>query len=55
MSNLKWYHCPICGQKIFQIDTNARAEGIYVKCKKCKNIIEVRLEPKLEPEPVSVR
>ncbi len=38
-----WYCCPVCGQKIFKIKKDAKACGIEVKCKKCRNIINVSL------------
>lgn len=40
---MNWYKCPICGQKLFQIETGATARGIKIKCKKCRNIIDVSL------------
>lgn len=42
-SELKWYRCPRCGQKLFQISEDAHANGIHVKCKLCKKIIHVNL------------
>lgn len=40
----KWYKCPICGQKILKYEENAKSEKVYIKCKKCKNIIEIKIE-----------
>jgi transcription elongation factor Elf1 len=53
MQQEEWFKCPICGQKILKISHNAQAQGIYIKCKKCKNIIEITV-PNPNPEPVSV-
>ena len=40
---LKWYRCPRCGQKLFQIEEGATAQGIHIKCKLCKKIIKINL------------
>lgn len=40
-----WYCCPHCGQKQFKVTPNAKASGIELKCKKCKEIIKVKIEP----------
>lgn len=45
----RWYKCPICGQKILKISEIAQSKGLYIKCKKCKNEIEIKIEPKKEP------
>lgn len=45
----RWYKCPICGQKILKISKEAQSKGLYIKCKKCKNEIEIKIEPR---EPV---
>lgn len=45
----RWYKCPVCGQKILKISKEAQSRGLYIKCKKCKNEIEIKIEPK---EPV---
>lgn len=36
-----WFICPICGQKLLIIDKAKNIEGVYIKCKKCKQEIEV--------------
>lgn len=38
-----WYCCPRCNQKLFKCAPGARARGIQIKCKKCRNIINVSL------------
>lgn len=35
-----WYRCK-CGQKILMYDNNSNSYGIYIKCKKCKDIVEI--------------
>ena len=40
-----WYCCKICGQKIFKVKENACVNGIEYKCKKCKNLIDIKIEP----------
>lgn len=48
---LEWYHCPYDGYKLCQIDPKEHIRGVYLKCKKCGNIIEIKNEIKLEPKP----
>lgn len=36
-----WYKCPVCGQKIAQIDDSKSIEGVYVWCKKHKGEVEI--------------
>ena len=40
-----WYCCPTCGQKLFRVTQDAYAQGIEFKCKKCKEIVKVKIEP----------
>lgn len=42
----KWYLCPCCGKKLFMIAKDAVVKGVTIKCKQCKNLILVSLEPK---------
>lgn len=39
----KWYQCPKCGTKLLIYDNAAQSRGIYIKCKNCKNEIEVKI------------
>lgn len=41
--NRTWYHCPKCGQKICMASSNASGKEIFIKCKKCKSEIEIRI------------
>lgn len=42
---IKWYKCPICGQKALRIDDTKNISGVFTKCKKCKQEYEVRNIP----------
>ena len=42
---MTWYQCPECGQKLFMIHPQAIIKGMEIKCKKCRQIIKVSLEP----------
>lgn len=37
---LIWFHCPVCGQKLCKVAPGAK--GVYLKCKKCRNEVEVK-------------
>lgn len=39
----EWYCCRKCGQRLFKIIPGARANGIMYKCKRCREIIEIRI------------
>lgn len=39
----KWYRCPVCGTKLLIYDNTAKIDGgIFIKCKCCKNEIEIK-------------
>lgn len=40
-----WYQCSKCGQKLFRINKDSVVHGIEVKCKKCRHVIEINIEP----------
>lgn len=42
---MDWYKCPECGQKLFKIAPGAVIKGVEMKCKQCRKIINVSLEP----------
>lgn len=45
----KWYFCPHCGQKIAKYDPlEAICYAVYVKCKQCGNIVEIRYKKPLD-------
>lgn len=39
----KWYKCPKCAANLLIYDNTAKANGVYIKCKNCKNEIEIRI------------
>ena len=43
----KWFICPVCGQKILKISEKAVASGLFWKCKKCGNVVEIKIEKSL--------
>lgn len=39
----KWYKCPLCGCKLAKYDPlEAICSGVYIKCRQCKEIIEIK-------------
>lgn len=42
---IKWYKCPICGKKALRIDDTKHIEGVFTKCKLCKQDIEIKNDP----------
>lgn len=38
-----WFTCPCCGQKICQFADGAISMQVFIKCKKCGNEIELRI------------
>lgn len=40
----EWYRCPKCNKKLLQYDyVKGKSEGLYIKCKSCKQIIEIKI------------
>nr|DAZ69353.1 MAG TPA: Transcription initiation factor IIE, alpha FINGER, Transcription [Caudoviricetes sp.] len=39
----KWYECPVCQKKLLIYDNTAKSSGVFIKCKTCKNEIEIRI------------
>ena len=39
----EWFHCPICNTKLAVFDNAAQSNGVFVKCKTCKNEIEIKI------------
>jgi hypothetical protein len=50
---LEWVLCPICGTKLGKRDpnNNVKHTGIYIDCKRCKNLIELGKVPMPVPVP----
>lgn len=42
---MNWFLCPLCRQKLFMVEDGAIIRGVVMKCKKCRQIIKVSLEP----------
>lgn len=43
----KWFICPYCGGKILQYeDTKAFSKETFIKCKKCKKEVEIKIGTK---------
>jgi len=40
----RWFRCPFCGKKLFYYDNTAYCEGVYMMCKQCREIIEIRIK-----------
>jgi transcription elongation factor Elf1 len=39
-----WFCCPKCGKKLFKVNEKAVAHGLSIKCKSCKNTIQINIE-----------
>lgn len=39
----KWFRCPKCGQKLLKYKEDAESKKVYLKCKRCKNEIEIKI------------
>lgn len=46
MERRLWYVCPICGKKLIRFRPGGSAQGIFLRCKHCKNEIEIKIEKK---------
>nr|DAH61793.1 MAG TPA: zinc-ribbon domain protein [Caudoviricetes sp.] len=38
-----WYKCPYCGTNLALADNTARCNGVFIKCKTCKQEIEINI------------
>lgn len=46
----KWFKCPNCGKKILIYDEiKGESQGLYIKCKSCKKVIEIVVKRAKEP------
>ena len=39
----EWFKCPFCGKNIVIYDNTARSSGVFLKCKNCKNEVEIKI------------
>ena len=40
---LVWVCCPLCGQRLMQARAAACAHGLYIKCRRCRAVVEIQL------------
>lgn len=40
----KWFTCPHCGRRLVQYEEDGKSEKIYLKCKSCKNEVEIKVK-----------
>lgn len=46
----KWFVCPNCNKKILIYDEiKGQSQGLYIKCKSCKKVIEIVVKRATEP------
>lgn len=38
-----WFCCPRCGKRLLLYDNTAECRGVYIKCKACGRVVEVRV------------
>ncbi len=39
----KWYRCPHCRKNIVIFHEGAVCRDVYIRCKECKRIIEIKI------------
>lgn len=39
----KWFKCPHCNTKLAVVDNTAKSNGVFIKCRVCKNEIEIKI------------
>jgi len=39
----KWFQCPYCGKRILKYGPKAKSEYVYIKCKNCKQEVEIKI------------
>lgn len=42
----RWFKCPLCGKNLLIVDNTAKCRGVFIRCKNCKNDIEIKIESK---------
>ena len=40
----EWYSCPYCGQNLLVYVDTAVCSGLYVKCRKCRWEVEIKIK-----------
>ena len=52
----KWFLCPNCNKKILIYDEfKGQSQGLYIKCKSCKKVIEIVVKRAEEPRQIETR
>lgn len=52
----KWFVCPNCSKKILIYDeVKGQSQGLYIKCKSCKKVIEIVVKRAKEPRQKETR
>jgi predicted nucleic acid-binding Zn ribbon protein len=46
-----WCCCPQCGQKLFPVNRKTKIEFLEFRCKRCRQVSEIKIEPEPEPKP----
>lgn len=44
-----WYKCPYCGKNLIIYDNTARCSGVFVKCKGCRQEVEIVIKEQTIP------
>lgn len=47
---MEWYRCPNCGQKILQVNSKSIATSIFIKCKNCHKVIEIKIQKAIDKD-----
>lgn len=42
----EWFRCPVCGAKLMVYDSSAESHGVYIKCKNCRKVVEIKIAHK---------
>lgn len=50
MNKDNWVRCPKCRTKLFILNAGGISKGIIIKCKRCKNILEVNIDKEANKE-----
>ena len=40
----EWYRCPHCGQKLLVYTDTAECSDLYMKCRKCRKEVEIKIK-----------
>ena len=54
MSKDNWIRCPKCRTKLFSLNDDGISRGVVIKCKRCKNILEINVDRNRENENIKV-